>query len=72
MAGVGWLKFNEKRPWGRKGTPVQGDNIDFSKDRWEATKAARRGKATPEQRALVEETDQVIQEALGLMEEEED
>ena len=66
-----WAKgaFNEKRPWGRKGTPVQGDNIEFSKERWEATKACRLGKGTAEQRALVEETDQIIQEAIELMEE---
>lgn len=62
-----WADYNEKRPWGRKGTPVRGDNIDFSRERWEATKAARQNRATPEQRALVEETDQIMQEALGMM-----
>jgi hypothetical protein len=67
-----WQPFNEKNPWGRKGTPVAGDNIEFSRERWAATKACRRGNPTAEQRMLVEETDQIIQEALGSMLKEEE
>ena len=65
-----WHAFNEKKPWGKHGTPVRGDNIEFSQERWAATKACRLGKATPEQRKLVEDTDQIIQEALGIIDEE--
>lgn len=64
-----WMPFNEKQPWGKGATAVKGDNIEFSRERYAATQACRRGTATPEQRMLVEETDQIIQEALGTSEE---
>jgi len=65
-----WAKgaFNENRPWGKKGIPIQGDNIEVSRDRWEATQACRQNRATPEQRMLIEETDQQIQALLADME----
>ena len=65
-----WHAFNEKKPWGKYGTPVHGDNIEFSRERHKATQACRKGNATPEQAKLVEETDQIIQEALGIIGEE--
>lgn len=73
MAGieVGWDKgtFNENNPFG-KATVVGGDNIEFSRERWDATKAMKRGKATPEQAALVRETDRIMQEAIALVQKE--
>lgn len=57
--------YNEKSPFGRGATVVTGDNIEYSKQRVEAIRAIKSGSATPEQRALVSETDAVIQEALG-------
>lgn len=68
---TGWADgpFNEKKPFGKVDAVVAGDNIEFSQQRWDAIKAVRTGRATPEQRALVMETDRVMQEALGLREE---
>ncbi len=72
MARVSWdpKPFNEKRPFGRGATIVGGDNIEFSRVRREAIIACKHGRATPEQRALVEETDAIIQECLEGREEE--
>jgi hypothetical protein len=66
MGTTGWdpKPFNEKRPFGRGATVVGGDNIEFSRVRREAIIAVKNGRATPEQRALVMETDAVIQECL--------
>ena len=63
--GVSWAPFNEKKPFG-KGTTVGGDAITYGKIRWEATKAVREGRATPEQTLLVHDTDRVIAEAMEI------
>lgn len=67
--------YNEKSPFGKSSkhsdvAVIGGDNIEFSRIRYEAIQAVKRGQATPEQRALVTETDTIIQEALGGGEEE--
>ncbi len=66
MADVSWdpKPFNEKRPFGRGATIVGGDNIEFSRDRRLAIIACKENRATPEQRALVMETDAIIAECL--------
>jgi hypothetical protein len=46
-------------------TVVGGDNIEFSRRRVDAIRAIKSGRATPEQHALVAETDQVISDALS-------
>lgn len=64
---VGWSDqpFNENKPFG-KGSVVGGDNIDFSRQRWEAIKAVKARTATPEQTQLVHDADLIYQEALAL------
>lgn len=64
MVSVSWEPYNARNPFG-KSTVVAGDNIPFSRDRWEATKAVRLGRGTPEQIALVNETDLIMQEAVS-------
>lgn len=61
---AGWVPYNESSPFGREATVIGGDNIQHSKTRWEAVKAMRQGRATPEQVALVQEADHVVQIAL--------
>ena len=63
---TGWdsAPYNEKRPFGRGATVVGGDNIEFSRERRTAIIAVKAGRATPEQRALVEDADRIIQECL--------
>jgi hypothetical protein len=67
MAGAKWddKPFNEKRPFGRGATVVGGDNIEFSRMRREAIIAVKEGRATPDQRLLVEDADRVITECLN-------
>lgn len=50
---------------GREGVVIGGDNIEFSRLRRDAWTAYRSGRATPEQVALLRETDNVMQRALG-------
>ncbi len=66
MGNTGWAKeaYNEKRPFGRGATIVGGDNIEFSRERRQAIIAVKANRATPEQRALVEDADRIIQECL--------
>ncbi len=73
MGKTGWdpKPYNEKRPFGKGATIVGGDNIEFSRVRREAIIACKQNRATPEQRALVEETDAVIAQCLGIEGEEE-
>ena len=67
---VGWdnKPFNEDKPFG-KGTVIGGDNIDHSAERWEAIKAVKARRATPEQIQLVHDSDQWMQNALAAREE---
>ncbi len=58
------LTYNEKKPWGKHGHPIQGDNIEKSRERYAAQKAMRAGTATPEQVALVQECDLLIRQAI--------
>ena len=62
---AGWdsKPFNEDKPFG-KGTVVGGDNIDHSRERWEAIKAVKAHTATPAQTQLVHYADLWIQHAL--------
>lgn len=62
---AGWEKFNEQNPFGKRATVVGGDNIAHSAARYQAIKAMREGRATPEQMALVHETQTMIH---GVME----
>jgi len=54
--------FNENKPFG-KGTVVGGDNIDHSRERWEAIKAVKERRATPQQTQLVHDADMWYQNA---------
>lgn len=69
------LPYDEKHPWGKPTkfstiVTIGGDNIEFSRQRREATQAMKRGNPTPEQAALVRETDVVISQAINGSEEE--
>jgi hypothetical protein len=57
-------RYNEKRPWGRDGLAITQDNIEASRARYEAMKAAERNQATPEQMALLRDADAAIQRGL--------
>ena len=59
-----WQPFNEAKPFGNCHSFGK-DGEKFGKIRWEATKAVVAGTATPEQLALVEETDAVMQQAMA-------
>lgn len=65
MVDITFAPYNEKKPFG-DGTPVAGDNIPFSQERWEAIKAVKARRATAEQTLLVHDTDRIIQEAIEL------
>ena len=70
------LPFDEKYPWGKPapGTTIVaigGDNIEFSRYRRDAIVAMRSGRATPEQAALVRETDEIYSQAINGTSEEE-
>jgi len=67
MAEAKWdnKEFNERKPFGAGATVVAGDNIQHSRNRWEAIKAMRSGRATPEQAALVHETDELFKDAMS-------
>jgi len=64
---TGWdtHPYNERHPFGSKATVVGGDNIYFSRVRHEAIRAMKEGRATPEQAALVNEADVIMQEAVA-------
>lgn len=64
---VGWdsRPFNEDKPFGKADAIVAGDNIEFSQARWEAIKAVKARRATPEQIALVHETDEIMKQAVS-------
>lgn len=51
-------------PWRTGDTIVTPDNVNASKFRWEAIKAAQAGTATQEQIKLLEDTDKVMKEAM--------
>lgn len=56
-------------PWQSGDTVVTDDNVMFSQLRYDAIKAVKEGKATPEQIALVREADAKYQEAMRLRKE---
>ena len=64
---TGWdiKPYNEDAPFGKKSTVVGGDNIPLSAERWDAIKAVKAGKATPEQTQLVHDADIWMQNALA-------
>ena len=45
-------------------TVITPDNVQASKQRYDAIQAVRKGQATPEQYKLVEDTDRVMKEAM--------
>ena len=67
MAFAGWDKqaFNEKNPWGKGSTVITEDNAAFSTVRRAAIIAVKARTATPEQTALVAETDAAMAEAVA-------
>ena len=56
--------FNEENPWGRGATVVTEDNVQASRIRDQAIIAVKARTATPEQYALVAETDAAMQYAM--------
>jgi hypothetical protein len=50
-------------PWKSSDTVVTSDTVEKAQVRHEAIKAMKAGRATPEQRALVEDLDSVLQKA---------
>lgn len=61
-----WAKFNEKTPFGKNSTAVVGDNIDKSRERYQAGRRIQEGTATSADRALIAETDAAIRHSLGV------
>jgi hypothetical protein len=61
--------YNEKKPFGKDASVVAGDNISKSKERYQAMRAYKEGRATAEQVVLLHECDrlivQVIEESEG-------
>lgn len=60
-----WSTFNERHPFGKDSTPIQGDNIAKSRERYQAMKRLTTGQGTPADQALLAETDAAIADALG-------
>lgn len=56
--------FNERYPFGKGATVIGGDNIHFSQLRHQAVQRYRQGQATPEDMALLYETDRAMQTIL--------
>ena len=50
-------------PWNSRDTVVTSDAVDKAKVRHQAIKAIQEGRATPEQRKLVDDLDAVLQRA---------
>jgi len=67
MSDAGWAPapYNEKNPWGKGSVVITSDNAEASKARHEAIKAVNEGRATPDQRALVDQTDATMAEAVA-------
>lgn len=59
-----YQSFNEENPWGRGATVVTEDNVQASRIRDLAIIAVKQRTATPEQYALVAETDAAMQYAM--------
>ena len=65
MAEVKWANYNEKDPWGKGSFEITADNEMASRTRHAAIMAVREHRETPEQAALVAETDVVMSEAVA-------
>jgi hypothetical protein len=68
------IPYDEKNPWGKPSpystiVTIGGDNIEFSRQRREATQAVKENRATPEQRRMVMEADQAYKHVLNSGEE---
>ncbi len=57
-----WAKFSEENPWGRDGIAITGKTIADGAELHAAVKAVRNHVATPEQQAIVQGTDTMIQQ----------
>ncbi len=53
--------YNEKDPWGRDGIAIEGKTIADGRELYLATQAVKNHTATPEQYAIVQGTDNLMQ-----------
>ena len=62
MSEVFSTKFNENNPWGRDGIAIEGKTIADGRELYLAVQAVKNHTATPEQQAIVQGTDTMIQQ----------